>query len=211
MTPLQILQDPQVPPSVVWAVVEKLMGKEALAYEPDTLRIELTRRGASWDAIAPKVLGAQTIQVTRVWVWDHDALFAFALACDGLHADPELVHHPEIAAVAWAVDEIAELVGSPMTDERGFDPDTIDPAIAVLLHDEGWVVAPEPLCFVQEDLDRLNHHQTPLRDQVQAAWLLPDPPVDETPRGVQLARLSDVATERAARIQHRANLREHLR
>lgn len=203
-------------PSVAYAALGRLLHLDPAELEPDTLRIELQRRGVEpTPALMAKLLGAQTVVTTRVWTHDHDALFAFALACDGIAPTPEGVHHPSPEQLAWAMREVTALTSLTMTDEEGFDPDAIDPALAVVLHDAGWIKAPQEYAFCQDVLDGFARDGLELLHAVNAAWApLARLPLDElhaalaggaeTALNVQLRRLADCRAYVAAREQLRA-------
>lgn len=220
MDAVEILRDPHAACSSAWAAVVKLLGPAALAFEPDTLRIELERRGIEWTpVVAAKVLGAQTIITTREWIYRFDVVFSFALAASGVPSSSDQHPHPTPADLAWAVLDIEELTEAKITDDHGFDPDNVDPAIAVVLHDDGWVYTPDPLRFAQDSLDLLNHDEgNALRNEVAEKWEhakvldvdavrrvhaeLPDNAVK-----IQLGHLYDCALE----LKARAELRERHR
>jgi hypothetical protein len=202
MDPKSTLRDPGVSPSAAWRALEELLGK-ASDYEPDTIRIELSHRGIEpSDGLMAKLLGAQTILTTSAWTYDHDVLFAFALACDGIPAAAEAFHHPTPEQLCWSVRELGRLLGRQPDDEEGFDPDTIDPAVAIVLHDEGYVWAPEELSFCQHVLDALQPDHDALRNEVKASWeplqhaalreaeAAAEAATDDE-KGIQLKRLAD--------------------
>lgn len=213
MSPLEVLKDPHASPSSCWFAVEAILGKGARVWEPETLHLELERRGVPWDdAVSAKVLGAQTILVSRAWTHDHDVLFAFAMACNG-HPAGEVVH-PTPAQLAWAVSEIEALTGGKIDEDVGFDPDGVDPAIALVLHDDGWVLAPHELSFCQDALSGMDRDEGSLRGRVAAIWGklrgLPEAALralvgraPEDAIGVQIARLADCEVE----LRERAHLR----
>jgi hypothetical protein len=212
------LSDPLLTSSVALEAVKKLLGPTVLAWEPETIRLELTRRGITVDdGVMAKILSAITIVTTRAWTADHDVLFAFAVACCGVPADAEALHHPTPEQLCWAIHEIAALVGAAVNDDEGFDPDTVDPAIAVVLHDEGFMVTPDELRFAQDALDRSNRYSLDagLKKRVLDAWKkLATLPVnelrkelaklDEDPYGVQLRRLGDCRLYVAEHEERRA-------
>lgn len=151
-----LLQAADAAPSTVWGALQKLLGIGVVAWEPDTIRIELRRRGIRVsDELMSKILGAQTIVTTFTWTYDHDVLFSFALACDGITASDTAIAHPTPEQLCWAVSEIVRLTGARITNDQGFDPDAIDPAVAVVLHDEAYAVCPEELQFAQDVLEAL--------------------------------------------------------
>lgn len=222
MTPRDVLADPHAPPSCVWAALGALLGPGIGVWEAETLHVEIERLGLPWDALAAKVLGAQTVVGSRVWTYDWDALFAFALACDGHDSAGDAFHHPTVLQLSWAILEIQELCGDEINHDQGFDPDTVDPAIAVVLHDDGWVQAPEPLAFCQSHLDRMNHTTKGLSERVAAVWKKVSGEDDagirriaeaapEDAAGVQVRHLADVWLELRARARRRAEMLDACR
>ncbi len=199
-----LLKDPQVSLSVAWAAFKDLFGDGVITWEPDTIRLELRRRGITdHHGLLSKLLGAQTIITTRSWTYDHDELFAFALACDGVPAAGEMDQHPTPEQLCWAMKEIAALTDDTPDEDHGFDQDTIDPAICVILMDEGMCVPPNELHFCWDVLEQLidDSHQK-LMTSVTGAWAkLKGEPLDvlrreisemeETAVSVQLSRLAD--------------------
>ena len=142
--------------SVAWTAALKVLGLTLPAWEPDTIRIELERvKIPPTDALMAKLLGAQTVVTGPVWSYDHDVLFSLALACDGVPAAADCFAHPTPEQLCWLMHELNALTGHTFTEDDGFDPDTIDPAIAVVLHDEGMPLAPPELSFAQDALARL--------------------------------------------------------
>lgn len=221
MTPEEILKDPHAAPSVVWKIVEAWLGEAARVYETETLHLGLERRGVPWTPeLAAKVLGAQTILVSNVWTYDYDVFFAFSLACDGVPSASDAHHHPTPIQMAWAASEIEELTGKELTHDEGLDPDTVDPAIALVLFEDGWIVTPDTLTFVQDALDRLTPDHQKLRADVQEAWArlrgLDEATVRRTvaslegPEGVQLTHLLDCGLELKARACLREEHRQHV-
>lgn len=218
MSAIDLLKDPLVSSFATWTAIETLFGAGARAWEPETLHLELARRGVDWtDALSARVLGAQTILTSPAWAYDHDVLYAFALACDGHPAGG--IAHPTVVQLAWAVKEIEELTGGKIGEDEGFDPDTVDPAIALILHDDGWVLAPEELRFCQHELIEMNQEGSKLLTKVSGIWEKIHKLDEEALRqavqkapddavSVQIAHLADCAVE----IRARSRLREqHLR
>lgn len=157
--------------SVAWNAATHALGVTLGVWEPDTIRIELERRKIpATDSLMAKLLAAQTVVTGPVWSYDHDAFFAIALACDGVPAAADAIHHPTPEQLCWAVMEIERLTGDRITDEHGFDPDGIDPAVAAVLHDEGMVLAPDPLQFSQDVLDQFTKLEQDFVNRVERAW-----------------------------------------
>lgn len=226
MSAATVLRDPAVAPSVAWKAVKKLLGLTCEAWELDTIRIELSRRNIETnDSLMAKVFGAMTIATSHAWTYDHDVLFAFAVACSGVSADAEALPHPTPEQLCWAISEIHAIRGKKPDEDEGFDPDTIDPAIAVVLHDDGYVVAPDELSFAQDALDKLNKHgdSAELKTEVRDAWKTVSKiavsdlrkqlsQLDEEPAEVQIHRLGDcklyVAEHELLRAKQHAALDE---
>jgi hypothetical protein len=215
-----VFADDDAPPSIVWQALMQTYGSGVAEWEPDTFRVELQRRGIEpSDALMAKILGAQTVLTTDAWTTNHDVLYAFALACAGLPADAGAFAHPTPEQLAWAMNEVACLTGRVVNEDEGTDPDAVDPALAAVLHDEGWVLAPKELAFVQGALDRMNQGEHVSAERVQKAWdrLIEEndavslrrkvSELEDDALGVQLKRLHDcreyVSAKAAARLRYR--------
>lgn len=217
-----LLNDPQACPSVIWTALRKTYGLGVGVWEPDTFRVELRRRGVEvTDGLMAKILGAQTVATTDTWATRHDVFFAFALACDGVPAASDAHTHPTYEQLCWAVREIEAISGRAVTNEEGVDPDEIDPAVSVVMMDDGLVVAPDELAFAEDVLARLTPDHDELRAQAKAAWaplkaLEPEAlrakleGLDDTALNVQLARLGDARLYVAARVGLRSTQHDLL-
>jgi hypothetical protein len=222
-----VLKDPQLLSSVALVAVKRLLGPTVVGWEPDTIRIELKRREVEpTDELMAKIMSSITVATTNTWTTDHDVLFAFAVACCGVPASAEVLHHPTPEQLCWAMHEIHAITGHEITDDEGFDPDAIDPAIAAVLHDEGFVYAPEELAFAQDALDHMTApaHATELKRRVIAACkVMSEWPSEllrrhldklgESAADIQLRRLGDcklfVAERQLRRARQHASLSEH--
>jgi hypothetical protein len=172
MSPTQLLQDPDVDLSVAWLAALLFFGPTLPTWEPDTIRMQLHRREIEpTDGLMAKLLAAQTIVTTNAWTYDHDVLFAFALACDGVPANSEAIHHPTPEQLCWAVITIEYLCEERLTTDHGFDPDTIDPAIATVLLDAGIVCPPRQLSFCEDVLlGMMPETSRDLSERVHTRW-----------------------------------------
>lgn len=203
-----VLRDPNATVSAAWKALVHLFGPEVEEWEPDTLHIELRRRGVTpTTELMAKLLAAQTVVTTRAWCENYEVLFAVALACDGVPVAPGFPQHPTPEQLAWAVVECAALAGLKLDDleNHGFDPDEIDPAVACVLIDEGWHVAPKELAFVDDVMERMTHRapgEASYADLITLRDTATEMDLDhlervaretgETDAGVQLARLLDL-------------------
>jgi hypothetical protein len=169
---IELLRNPEVELSVAWQAAMHALGTTIGVWEPDTIRIELERHKVpATDSLMAKLLAAQTIVTGSVWTYDHDVFFSMALACDGIPAAANAIPHPTPEQLCWAVLEIERLTGERITEDHGFDPDTIDPAVAAVLHDEGMVLAPDPLSFAQDVLDKFTKLDWDFVNRVEQVWL----------------------------------------
>jgi len=199
-----VLQDPDVCVSVAWSAVKQMFGLQVRQWEPTVFHIELERRRIEpTEGLMAKILAAQTVATGCEWAYDYDILFAFSLACDGIAASSEDVRQPTVEQLAWAMAEINVLVEKPCTEDEGPDPDEVDAAICVVLHEEGFIVPPVELAFVKDVLNNMTRGHEELRERTEAAWSVVDKfPLEratatiaqspETPLGVQIRRLLDV-------------------
>ena len=205
-----VLQDPDVELSTAWKALVALLGPTVAAWEFETIRLELARRRIEpTDTLMAKLFAAMTVVTTNAWTYDHDVLFAFALACDGNSANCEEHHHPTPEQLCWAIHELRAITGAPLDDDVGFDYDAIDPAIAVVLHAEGYVVAPDELSFAQHALDAVNRygHRDEIRSHAMTAWkTLKTLPVETLHEAV--AQLDEEAVE--IQIQRLADCRLYV-
>lgn len=167
----ELLSDPAVELTIAWTAAQGLLGPTLPAWEFETIKLELERRHVpTTEGLMAKLLAAQSCAVTRAWTTDHDVFFAFALACDGIGANPGAIHHPTPEQLCWAVKELESLTEARITDDHGFDPDTVDPAVAVVLLDEGLCVAPEELTFARDVLEKITPGSKTLAPKAYAAF-----------------------------------------
>lgn len=223
MNSRDVLLNPEVCPSVAWAAVRRMFGDRVAGWEAETFRIEFARRlGAVPDALVAKVMAAQTVATCDAWAHRHDVFFAFCLTADGVPATPHDVMHPTVEQLAWGSVEIRALVGHPITEEDGTDPDDVDAAIAVVLIEEGFAHAPTDLAFCRDVFEPLSPADPELRRQTAEAWAHLDAlrldearriaaETDEDDLGVQVRRLVDVKAYVDERVKRRATQNATLR
>lgn len=205
MSAREVLRDSSVCPSAAWRAAVYLWGPGIRDWEPDVFRYELERKGVTAsNTLMAKLLAAQTVTSHTSWLSDHVVFFAFCLACEGVPPIPGMPQHPTPEALAWGVDEMKALrpeLAKRMPDE-GFDPDEVDPAVAVVLVHDGWHVAPKELDFADDCVESEASHGddnyktlVELRDAIAAAdedkLKSIEKDVDETEAGVMASRLLD--------------------
>jgi hypothetical protein len=167
-------------------------------WEPESIWLELERRGL--EIPTPnrvKLQAALALLLVPSFYWDGVVFEKTALAFDHVVTNPNALEEATSAQLAWAVKEAAWILAQHGDPARDFGHEPTSYA-AVVLHREGFVVAPEALALAQPQLDRLNGSDENERARVVAAWAALDrrrldtSAFAESPADVQLARLAVV-------------------
>lgn len=187
-----LLESTSTHAKVLFDVIKRELG-DFQSWEPESIWHELEHRGYTLpDVNRSKLLAAITLKLVPSFYWDAHVYELTALAFNDVEPNPEIYNEAYPEHLAWSVLEAGLLV-----DPREFMHEPIGYTAAVL-HRAGFVVAPEELAFCQDVLDSLNSNKE-LKKEVMEAWRalprkdLHNHPFEETPVGVQLARLSNVA------------------
>ncbi len=201
---IDILKDVNVSPNICWEALKKIFG-DIHDWEPNTFSIELKRKGLDVSrSLMTKILAAQTAVVAiGSIVVDHEALFAFALACTGISHGYDEFAYPEVEAVCWAKYQLEYLTKKNFTDEEGFDPDEIDSSIAILFHNEGFYLLPDEYKYAQSILDNYSHVSSSIKKETEDEWKLLKnltskelkvkiEKLDHSVKSVQLERLANI-------------------
>lgn len=195
-TPSKVVLDEDAPAVAVLTALFKVLPGSFLEWEPESIWIELERQGI--DVPLPNRARAAAA-ITILWVpsfyWDAVTFEKTALAFDGRPPHPDILEEATPAQLAWAVVEAAwirKLWGHHAVEFRH------EPGVyaATVLHRDGYARAPEQLSFAQALLDRMNPDGEALATEVRRRWDdgadAKDSSFDESPVGVQLARLAAV-------------------
>lgn len=183
------------------AVACDLAAKQLLgdysAWEPESIWMELGNQGVELpDLNKSKILAALTLKFMPSFYWDGIVLEHTAMAFNDILSNPNILHEATPGQLSWATYE-AEMI---RTNYGESVPDFQHEPVAytaVVLHRAGFVVAPEPLEFAQELLDKINL-SSDNKEAITKAWkaldkeTLKDHAFPETAVGVQLARLATV-------------------
>ncbi len=193
----RLLTTPTTSAQALLAAAQSLLG-EFVAWEPETLWLELERRGL--EVPVPnraKLQAAVALMLVPSFYWDGVVFEKTAMAFDHAVPNPDALEEASAAQLAWAVKEAGDIVAHQGDPPRDFAHEAAAYA-AVVLHREGLVVAPGLLAFAQPQLDRLLGADEALRDRVRTVWAALDKArldkhaFAETPVDVQLARLAAV-------------------
>jgi len=172
-----------------------------MAWEPETLWIELSRMGVS---VPPnnraKVMAARVLVSTGRFYYDALVFEKTAVTFndDPVHLDS--LDDAPVEYLAWASYEAYKIYLHYHKENVSYDREPIA-YTGVQLYRHGLLVAPEQLHWAQEALDtHYGKDSVVLRKKVEAAWAalpkgeLKNNAYPETPLGVQLAKLAAVHT-----------------
>lgn len=198
------LLDPSTTATGVFLAAQQVLGsRQFVAWEPESVWVEL-HRAHQLDLPATnrdKLLAVCTCEQQPFWVWDANFLENMVMAFNDIPIAPQAIQAATPAQLAWGLFEAHVLMAQKHHDV-GVDID-YEPTkyVAASLHYNGFVVAPDTLEFAQYELDKFNSKDAvtiKLKAEVTDKWNkldkleLNQQEFDETPVGVQLARLSAV-------------------
>ncbi len=180
------------------AAAEVFLGGEFLLWEPETVWLELQHRGVSILPVGrAKLEAVRALLLVPSFYWDAIVFEKTALAFDGHVPNPDALEEATVAQLAWAVKEAAWVATHVGEAAKAFEH---EPAAysAVVMHRDGFILAPEQLAFAQDLLDNVNETDNALKTEVREKWAALDKSTmdvhafDESFAGVQLARLAAV-------------------
>lgn len=196
----QLLTKDDTPAGVALLAVKNLLGPAVMAWEPDTIWVELEdREGLDISlAMRDKILAAITLVEIPAFYWDVNTYMNTVMAFNDYASNVDRIHEPAPGELAWAAYE-AELI---LHEHGQWEPEfDYEPKIytAEILHRAGMVLAPQMLSFCQDVLDKRScDGKKTCKEQVEKAWQLQSKgslgnvKFPETPLGVQLAKLAAV-------------------
>lgn len=150
--------------AVYYATLAEL-GPACLNWEPETIWLELDRAGVDIEEInRDKLMACFALKLNPAFYWNHHVFENTCMVFNSLVDDPGVFHEALPEHVAWAVFEARKVV-----DEEPEYYHDAGAYTAVVLHRDGFVVAPSLLDFAQPHLDLLNRN-TDLKAVVTAAY-----------------------------------------
>lgn len=186
--------------------VKQALG-EFLAWEPESIWLELSRQGIELpESNRARIMAAITLRLVPSFYWDAITFEKTALAFAGSVPSPDILEEASPAQLAWAVIEAGWIMkdAKDTTWEFSHEPRAY---AGVVLNRAGFVLTPSQLSFAQNCLNRERRHAH-LTDDVRRRWdgvskdHLEALTLHETPEDVQIARLAavelHVRTRRAA-------------
>lgn len=214
---LAALADDDTVASVVCHAASAVLGDGWLLWEPESIWKELHHLGVDVPyGNRQQLMAGRSISTTgRVFydalVFDRTATAFVNDVCDYEGFDDAVVAH-----YAWCVDEVAAISDQLGEHALHYDREPVS-LVARRLRQDGFVLAPEQLSFVQPELDRVwGTEALELKQAVAKVWAdakghqVRDIPYPETARGVQMARLASVAAFVEERHETRRKQRARL-
>lgn len=190
-SPKEILLNEDATATAIFEATRRLLGPQFLAWEPESIWLELLDQGIDMDSVnRDKLMAVSTLIQTGGFYWDAAAFENTAMAFNDLPIAPDAVQEASPAQLSWAVFE-ADLICKREHLEKGeFD---YEPAryAAVSMHRAGHILAPELLSFAQDELDKINWGNRDMKNNIQQSWeqldksKLAETKLSETPLGAQ--------------------------
>lgn len=208
------LRDPDTCASACLVAMDELLGPVWMAWEPETLWVELKHMHVSIpDPNREQVMAARSVVTTGRFYFDMHAFEKTCMTFNNEEGNYDALDAAPVAFLSWALTE-ADMVhrkyhsGDTLTLDR-------EPAcyVAVQLFREGFVIPPSNFTWLQDQLDAYlpgDSKSKKLQDEVRKAWAaaprgdtLLNAAFPETPAGVQLARLAAVQVHNDKRRKDR--------
>lgn len=169
-SPRDTMMNEDAAATAVFEAAKRLLGPGFLAWEPESIWLELKDHGVDMDQTnRDKLMAASTLIQTGGFYWDAAAFENTAMAFNDLPIAPDAIQEASPAQLAWTVFEAELLLHREYQEPGEFD---YEPAryAAVSMNRAGHVVAPESLAFAQGELDKLNQGNLDLKDKIKQRW-----------------------------------------
>jgi len=206
-SPREILTKEDATATAIFEAAKQLLGPSFLAWEPESIWLELDDNKINMDTVnRDKLMAATTLIQTGGFYWDAAMFENTAMAFNDLPVMTDAIQEASPAQLSWAVFEAKLLLNRQLQEAGEFDHEP-ERYAAVSMHRTGYVLAPELLSFAQDELDKLNQGNIELKEQIRKRWegldksKLKELKLAETPLDVQIGYLSAVHlyVERMAR------------
>lgn len=203
----EIVQDDDACATPVFRAAQMLLGQQILAWEPESIWLELGTHGLDISELnRDKVMACSTMLQVPAFYWDANMFEDVSLAFNNFPVIPQVLQEASPAQLSWAVYEMEMLMQSVQRDpDFDYEPKKY---AAVSMHREGLILAPELLVFAQEELDKLTRGNQDIKEDVEVRWKeinktkLDELALEENPKDVQLGKLAAThmyVAERAVR------------
>lgn len=206
-----ILADEDATATAVFLAVHQLIGNEFLAWEPESIWLELQDKDADPSLEnRDKLMAVMTIMLGDAFHWDALVFENTVESFNNIPSAPDAIQEASPGEIAWGVFE-AELLAqhAGYTGKYDYEPARYT---ALSMYRDGMAVAPELLTFAQEELDGFNNNEaTDLKASTMSRWNETDKTklesleLKESPGDIQMARLAAIhlyVGKRAQRLQN---------
>jgi len=157
------LEDPEAQAFTVYEAAKLLLGDDIREWEGETLQLELERLGIKYAVInVEKILCASALAKPETVITDQVAFKNMALVLNSHHPHHSIDEVIPAHDLCWAVMAIHAF--SKTSIYFDYEPLVY---LSRILHDEGFMLAPAGLKFVQPMLTRLNHN-TDLEEKIKS-------------------------------------------
>jgi hypothetical protein len=197
-SPREILLKEDATATAIFEAAKRLLGPSFIAWEPESIWLELDDHNVNMDVVnRDKLLAATTLIQTGGFYWDAAAFENISLAFNDLPVMVDAIQEATPAQLSWAVLETKLLLHRQLQEPGEFDYEPAKYA-AVSMYRTGFVLVPELLEFAQDELDKLNHGNTDLKERIRKRWdsldksKLRELKLAETPTDVQIGYLAAV-------------------
>lgn len=210
----KILADENATGTAVFLATQLLLGgNEFLAWEPESIWLELSDKGVDPPLEnRDKLMAVITIMYGDAFHWDALAFENTMVALNDIPSAPDAIQEASPGEMAWGAFE-AEFLAQHAGHNDDYD---YEPAryAAASLNRGGFILAPELLVFAQDDLDNFNRGFAELKGAVIERWdntdktKLEELDLTEDPVDVQLGRLAAVTlyvSDRAQQLRRELN------
>lgn len=194
--PRDIMLNEDATATAIFEAAKRLLGPTFLAWEPESVWLELADHNIDMDQTnRDKLMAVSTLLQTGGIYWDAAALENTAMAFNDLPIAPDAIQEASPAQLAWTVFEAELILHREMQETGEFDHEPSRYA-AVSMFRTGHLVAPETLTFAQSELDKLNQGNLDLKAKVEKRWRgldkskLTELELAETPLDVQIGYLA---------------------
>jgi len=151
----------------------KELGDEILDWEWEALWKAIYDRGVKLDDLGKvKVQSYLATSMNPIVVWEVNTFENIVLASNNVYPIPEITQDATPFELGWGLLELADYLYTTDIVQKHQKikwGDDVLCYVAACLRENGWLIAPRPLEFAQEQLDKINQN-TSLKSKVLFEW-----------------------------------------
>ena len=154
-------------------LVIREFGDEVLDWEWEALWKSIHDRGIKLNDLGKvKIQSYLATSMNPIAVWEVNTFENIVLASNNVYPIPEITQDATPFELGWGLLELADYLYTQeivLKHQKIKLGDDILCYIAACLKENGWLIAPRPLDFAQEELDRINEN-TSLKSKIMFEW-----------------------------------------